>query len=43
VYAVSGKAEAARLAGINVQRVTTAVHVIAGACAGLAGIIFAAP
>ncbi|MCU1603593.1 MAG: Monosaccharide-transporting ATPase [Modestobacter sp.] len=42
VYAVGGNAEAARLAGINVRRVTTAVYVIAGACAGLAGIIFAA-
>ncbi len=42
MYAVGGKAEAARLAGINVRRVTTAVYVIAGACAGLAGIIFAA-
>jgi ribose transport system permease protein len=43
VYAVGGKAEAARLAGINVRRVSTAVHVTAGACAALAGIIFAAP
>jgi ribose transport system permease protein len=42
VYAVGGNAEAARLAGINVKRVTTSVYVIAGACAGLAGIIFAA-
>jgi ribose transport system permease protein len=42
VYAVGGNAEAARLAGINVKRVTTAVYVIAGACAGLAGVIFAA-
>ncbi|MCW2677420.1 MAG: Monosaccharide-transporting ATPase [Modestobacter sp.] len=42
VYAVGGNAEAARLAGIDVRRVTTAVYVIAGACAGLAGIIFAA-
>ncbi|MDA3628210.1 ribose ABC transporter permease [Saccharopolyspora sp. WRP15-2] len=42
VYAVGGNAEAARLAGINVKRVMTAVYVIAGACAGLAGVIFAA-
>ncbi|KAA5837919.1 ribose ABC transporter permease [Saccharopolyspora hirsuta] len=42
VYAVGGNAEAARLAGINVKRVMTVVYVIAGACAGLAGVIFAA-
>lgn len=42
VYAVGGNAEAARLAGINVKAVITSVYVIAGACAGLAGIIFAA-
>jgi ribose transport system permease protein len=42
VYAVGGNAEAARLAGIDVKKVTTAVYVIAGACAGLAGVIFAA-
>jgi ribose transport system permease protein len=42
VYAVGGNAEAARLAGINVKRVITSVYVIAGACAGLAGVIFAA-
>ncbi|NNM46823.1 ABC transporter permease subunit [Knoellia koreensis] len=42
VYAVGGNAEAARLAGINVKRVTCIVYVIAGACAGLAGVIFAA-
>lgn len=42
IYAVGGNAEAARLAGIKVKRVTASVYVIAGACAGLAGIIFAA-
>lgn len=42
VYSVGGNAEAARLAGINVKRVLTSVYVIAGACAGLAGVIFAA-
>ncbi|WP_413451726.1 ABC transporter permease [Georgenia phoenicis] len=42
VYAVGGNSEAARLAGVNVKAVTTSVYVIAGACAGLAGIIFAA-
>ncbi|GAA1010065.1 ribose ABC transporter permease [Acrocarpospora pleiomorpha] len=42
VYAVGGNAEAARLAGVNVRLVTTSVYVLAGACAGLAGVIFAA-
>ncbi|WP_454296670.1 ABC transporter permease subunit [Salana multivorans] len=42
VYAVGGNPEAARLAGINVKRVLTSVYVIAGALAGLAGVIFAA-
>lgn len=42
VYATGGNAEAARLAGINVKRVITSVYIIAGACAGLAGVIFAA-
>jgi ribose transport system permease protein len=42
IYAVGGNAEAARLAGVRVARVTTAVYVIGGACAGLAGVIFAA-
>ncbi|WP_216359064.1 ABC transporter permease subunit [Arthrobacter globiformis] len=42
VYAVGGNAEAARLAGINVKRVITSVYVIAGICAGLAGVIFSA-
>lgn len=42
VYAVGGNPEAARLAGIRVKRVLTSVYVIAGALAGLAGIIFAA-
>jgi ribose transport system permease protein len=42
VYAVGGNAEAAQLAGVRVKRVITSVYVIAGACAGLAGVIFAA-
>ncbi|SMF59647.1 ribose transport system permease protein [Xaviernesmea oryzae] len=42
VYAVGGNAEAAQLAGVRVKRVVTSVYVIAGACAGLAGVIFAA-
>jgi ribose transport system permease protein len=42
VYAVGGNAQAAKLAGVRVNRVTTSVYVAAGACAGLAGVIFAA-
>lgn len=42
VYAVGGNPEAARLAGVRVKRVLTSVYVIAGALAGLAGVIFAA-
>ncbi len=42
VYAVGGNAQAARLAGVRVDRVTLSVYVIGGACAGLAGVIFAA-
>jgi ribose transport system permease protein len=42
IYAVGGNAEAARLAGIKVRWVLVRVYVIMGACAGLAGVIFAA-
>lgn len=42
VYAVGGNAEAARLSGINVRRVLMSAYVVAGACAGLAGVIFSA-
>ena len=42
VYAVGGNIEAARLAGINTKRVLLLVYTIAGAAAGLAGIIFSA-
>ncbi|MDR1852074.1 MAG: ABC transporter permease [Propionibacteriaceae bacterium] len=42
VYAVGGNPEAARLAGISVRKVLVWVYSIAGACAGLGGIIFAA-
>lgn len=41
VYAVGGNPEAAHLAGVNVKGILTSVYVIAGACAGLAGVIFA--
>lgn len=39
VFAVGGNREAARLAGINVSRVTFLVYVIAGICVGLASIV----
>ncbi|NDL64924.1 ABC transporter permease subunit [Acerihabitans arboris] len=42
LYAVGGNAQAARLAGVRVNRIITSVYVIAGICSGLAGIIFAA-
>jgi D-xylose transport system permease protein len=41
VYAVGGSAEAARRAGINVDRVRILVFMIAGFMAGLGGVIFA--
>jgi ribose transport system permease protein len=42
VYAVGGNPEVARLAGINVRRVTVGVYVLSGALAGVAGIVLAA-
>lgn len=42
VYAVGGNSKAARLAGVKVERITASVYVIAGTCAGIAGLIFAA-
>ncbi|OON41327.1 ribose ABC transporter permease [Izhakiella australiensis] len=42
IYAVGGNAHAARLAGVRVNRIIASVYMIAGICAGLAGIIFAA-
>ncbi|QVQ54465.1 ABC transporter permease [Spiractinospora alimapuensis] len=42
VYAIGGNPEAARLAGIKVKWTLVKVYVIAGACAGLAGVIFSA-
>ncbi len=39
VYALGGNEEAARLAGIRVQRTKLLVYVISGACAGLAGLL----
>ncbi|MCW1401936.1 ABC transporter permease [Novosphingobium sp. MW5] len=41
VYAVGGSERAARLAGVNVNRVKVLVYVISAACAALAGLIVA--
>lgn len=41
IYAVGGNLEAARLAGIRVDAVTTSVYVISGALAALAGAVLA--
>jgi ribose transport system permease protein len=41
VYAIGGNAEVARLAGIRVKGATTWVYVIAGALAGVGGIVLA--
>ncbi len=42
VYAVGSNPEAARLAGLNVRRVTLSVYVIVGFFAGLAGFVLSA-
>ena len=42
VFAIGGNEEAARLAGINVVRVKTAVYVISGACAAIVGFLYMA-
>jgi ribose transport system permease protein len=42
IYAIGGNKEAARLAGIKVKWTLVRVYLIMGACAGLAGVIFAA-
>lgn len=39
VYAVGGNAEAARLSGVPVKRVTLAVYTLCGALAGLGGVV----
>jgi ribose/xylose/arabinose/galactoside ABC-type transport system permease subunit len=41
IYAIGGNAEAARAAGINIERRTVLVFMIHGAFAGLATILFA--
>jgi putative xylitol transport system permease protein len=42
VFAIGGNEEAARLAGINVARVKSAVYVISGACAAIVGFLYMA-
>lgn len=42
LYAIGGSREVARLAGINVTRVTVGVYVVSGLLAGLAGTVLAA-
>ena len=42
VYAVGGNREAARLSGVNVQRVLLSVYIIVGFFAGLAGFVLSA-
>lgn len=42
VFAIGGNEEAARLAGINVTRVKTAVYMISGACAAIVGFLYMA-
>jgi ribose transport system permease protein len=42
VFAIGGNEEAARLAGINVAGVKTAVYMISGACAAIVGFLYMA-
>lgn len=42
LYAIGGNPEVARLAGINVNRVTVAVYTVSAALAGLGGVLLAA-
>jgi ribose transport system permease protein len=42
LYAIGGTPEVARLAGINVKRVTVMVYMMCALLSGLAGILFAA-
>ena len=42
VYAVGGNPEAARLSGLNVDRITLSVYVIIGFMAGLGGFVLSA-
>jgi ribose transport system permease protein len=40
VFAIGGNEEAARLAGVNVGRIKTAVYVISGMCAAVVGFLY---
>lgn len=42
IYAIGGNEQAARLSGINVDRMLIWVYTISGICTGIAGIIFSA-
>ena len=42
VYAIGGNADAARVAGINVEKNITLVYLWSGICAGMAGVLLAA-
>jgi ribose/xylose/arabinose/galactoside ABC-type transport system permease subunit len=42
IYAIGGNKEAARLSGLNVQRLTLSVYIIMGFFAGLAGFVLSA-
>jgi len=42
IYALGGNEEAARLAGVNVARVKTAVYMLSGSCAAVAGLLLMA-
>jgi ribose transport system permease protein len=42
IYAIGSNKEAARLSGVNVKRWEMAAYVVAGACAGIGGIAYAA-
>ncbi len=42
LYAIGGSREVARLAGIHVDTLTTAVYVVAGLLSGIAGVVLAA-
>ncbi len=42
VYAIGGNEQAARLTGINVDRILLLIYTISGLCMGIAGVIYAA-
>ena len=42
IYAIGGNEQAARLTGINVDRILLLLYTISGLCMGIAGVIYAA-